>query len=326
MPTSRIFNTGVGRVVRPIKDHAANLEAILHDPDYNHVQFDISWDEVAKYIVDNPAATRITADLINRYPDRFLFGTDEVAPANQVKYTKVFYQYEPLWKLLNPDTSLKVRKGTTSGSSMKHGAKSGVGRALIGASRERTEAAGAVAGGFMLFALANGWCLLMLRGIAAVLMGLAALTEPGITLNVLALLYGAYALIDGGLALLEATSVFRSDERWGVLLVDSIAGMAAGLAAFSWPGITVEALIWVMARRAIVTGVAQTITAMRLRKCTTVEWLPALGGSMASVRCGADGGAGSRYARSRPVGGRLCLLRRTSTHHLRPLVARLAEE
>ena len=131
----------------------------------------------------------------------------------------------------------------------------------------------------MLIALANGWCLLMLRGIAAVLMGLAALTEPGITLNVLALLYSAYALIDGGLALLEATSVFRSDERWGVLLVDSIAGMAAGLAAFSWPGITVGALIWVMARRAIVTGVAQTITAMRLRKCTTVEWLPAGGGA-----------------------------------------------
>jgi hypothetical protein len=74
------------------------------------VNFDISWDEVAKYIVGSPAATQITADLINRYPDRFLFGTDEVAPASREKYTKVFYQYDPLWKLLDLETSLKVRK------------------------------------------------------------------------------------------------------------------------------------------------------------------------------------------------------------------------
>jgi hypothetical protein len=74
------------------------------------VNFDISWDEVAKYIVDSPAATKITADLINCYPDRFLFGTDEVAAANQVKYMKLFYQYDPLWKLLDAGTSLKVRK------------------------------------------------------------------------------------------------------------------------------------------------------------------------------------------------------------------------
>ena len=53
----------------------------------------------------------ISADLINRYPDRFLFGTDEVAPASQEKYLKVYYQYEPLWKLLDEKTSEKVRKG-----------------------------------------------------------------------------------------------------------------------------------------------------------------------------------------------------------------------
>jgi predicted TIM-barrel fold metal-dependent hydrolase len=102
-------HTGMGRIVRPIKDHAANIEEILGDPEFSHVYFDISWDEVAKYIVSSPAATRVTADLINRYPDRFLFGTDEVAPANQAKYAKVFYRYEPLWALLDEDTSRKVR-------------------------------------------------------------------------------------------------------------------------------------------------------------------------------------------------------------------------
>lgn len=104
-------HTGMGRVVRPVKNHAANIEAILADPEFSHIYFDISWNEVAKYIVATPEATKIAADLINRYPDRFLFGTDEVAPPDQQTYLRVYYQYGPLWKLLNNQASEKVRKG-----------------------------------------------------------------------------------------------------------------------------------------------------------------------------------------------------------------------
>jgi predicted TIM-barrel fold metal-dependent hydrolase len=102
-------HTGIGRVVRPIRNHAATLAKILADPQFSHVYFDISWDEVAKYIVMTPESTRIAADLLNLYPDRFLFGTDEVAPTDQTAYTKVYSQYGPLWKLLVPETSRKVR-------------------------------------------------------------------------------------------------------------------------------------------------------------------------------------------------------------------------
>jgi len=104
-------HTGMGRIVRPVKNHAANIAAIISDQEFNHVYFDISWNEVAKYIVATPESTRIAADLINRYPDRFLFGTDEVAPLNQETYLRVYYQYGPLWKLLDNDASEKVRKG-----------------------------------------------------------------------------------------------------------------------------------------------------------------------------------------------------------------------
>ena len=104
-------HTGMGRIVRPIKNHAAQLAAILDDPQFSHVYFDISWNEVAKYVVATPESTRITADLINRYPDRFLFGTDEVAPRNQEQYLRVYYQYQPLWKLLDDKTREKVLKG-----------------------------------------------------------------------------------------------------------------------------------------------------------------------------------------------------------------------
>src|SRR6476660_9339547 len=69
-------HTGMGRVVRPINHHAAQLAEILAAPQCSRVYFDISWDEVAKYVVSSPEATRVTADLLNRHPDRFLFGTD----------------------------------------------------------------------------------------------------------------------------------------------------------------------------------------------------------------------------------------------------------
>jgi hypothetical protein len=104
-------HTGMGRVVRPVQGHAGVIEAILMDPQFRHVYFDISWDEVAKYLTATPESIKISADLINRYPDRFLFGTDEVAPPDQEKYLKIYYQYDPLWKLLDTGASEKVRKG-----------------------------------------------------------------------------------------------------------------------------------------------------------------------------------------------------------------------
>jgi hypothetical protein len=104
-------HVGMGRIVRPVKAHAAVIEAMINDPELSHVHFDISWDEVAKYLVANSASTQIAADLINRHPERFLFGTDEVAPASQEEYLKIYYQYIPLWNLLNKEASVKVRKG-----------------------------------------------------------------------------------------------------------------------------------------------------------------------------------------------------------------------
>ena len=104
-------HTGMGRVVRPVQRHAATLEAMLKDPAFSNLYFDISWTEVAKYLVASPESTKITADLLNRYPDRFLFGTDEVASTNQEEYLRIYSMYDPLWKLLSAETSEKVRKG-----------------------------------------------------------------------------------------------------------------------------------------------------------------------------------------------------------------------
>ena len=104
-------HTGIGRVVRPVQHHAKVLEAMLKDAAFNHLYFDISWDEVAKYLVSTPETISVAADLINRYPDRFLFGTDSVAPANQDAYLKTYRAYEALWPRLTQEASHKVRKG-----------------------------------------------------------------------------------------------------------------------------------------------------------------------------------------------------------------------
>lgn len=104
-------HVGVGRIVRPLNEQAVIVEKVLADPAFNHVYLDISWDEVAKYGVSTPEAPRRIADLINRYPDRVLFGTDVVAPASLEPMTKVYHLYDPLWKMLTPEASQKVRTG-----------------------------------------------------------------------------------------------------------------------------------------------------------------------------------------------------------------------
>jgi amidohydrolase family protein len=114
---------GLGRIVRPVQasasapaternpNHAVIVQQILADSTLRHVYFDISWDEVAKYILSGPDITRRVAELFNKYPDRFLFGTDVVAPKDTTQYYAVFESYKPLWALLTPDASAKIRKG-----------------------------------------------------------------------------------------------------------------------------------------------------------------------------------------------------------------------
>src|SRR5262249_41683668 len=102
---------GLGRVVRPVHDQLSIVERLLSAPGMRHVYIDISWDEVAKYLVATPESVAAVADLINRHPDRFLFGTDEVAPTEQAKYLKVYDMYAPLFAKLTPDASQQLRKG-----------------------------------------------------------------------------------------------------------------------------------------------------------------------------------------------------------------------
>lgn len=49
--------------------------------------------------------------MINAYPDRFLFGTDEVAPPDQETYLRVYRQYAPLFSALFAGARSAITRG-----------------------------------------------------------------------------------------------------------------------------------------------------------------------------------------------------------------------
>lgn len=137
----------------------------------------------------------------------------------------------------------------------------------------------------MVHALAKNWWLLLLRGVAAIIFGLLAFVWPGLTLLTLILFYGAFALVDGVLAIVAAITGGAAAPRWWLAIV-GLLGIAAGLLTFMMPGLTALVLLYFIAGWAIATGVFEIIGAIKLRKEIDNEWLLILVGVL-SVLFGA---------------------------------------
>jgi nucleotide-binding universal stress UspA family protein len=112
----------------------------------------------------------------------------------------------------------------------------------------------------MSLVLARNWWALVLRGVFAVVFGLAAFFWPGVTLAVLVMLFGVYAVVDGIFAVVAAITGARSDTRWWALLLEGIVSILAGAVAFVWPGITALVLVYLMGAWAIITGVLEAVS------------------------------------------------------------------
>ena len=129
--------------------------------------------------------------------------------------------------------------------------------------------------------LARHWWVIGLRGLAAILFGVLAFVWPGMTLAVLVLLFGAYALVDGVLTLIAA---FRGGVQHRiVMLVEGVVSVLAGLAAFVWPGLTALVLLYIIAFWAIVTGVLEIVAAIRVRRAISNELGLVIGGVLSVV-------------------------------------------
>ena len=136
----------------------------------------------------------------------------------------------------------------------------------------------------MLPTLAGNWWALLVRGIAAVLFGLAALFWPSLTLFMLIVFFGAYVLVDGIFALVAG--IRGSGSRRWLLLAEGVLGVLAGLIALFWPGMSALVLMYVIAAWAIFTGILKVVMALSLRREIENEWLMVLSGVL-SVLVGA---------------------------------------
>jgi uncharacterized membrane protein HdeD (DUF308 family) len=126
--------------------------------------------------------------------------------------------------------------------------------------------------------LASAWDLFLVRGILAILFGIATLLMPGITLIVLVVLFGAYALMNGVILSILAIKERKIHPDWWLMLLTGLVSIAAGVLTFVWPGITAISLFYVIVAWAIVTGIFEVIYAIRFRQEIEGEWLLVLSG------------------------------------------------
>jgi uncharacterized membrane protein HdeD (DUF308 family) len=123
----------------------------------------------------------------------------------------------------------------------------------------------------MLQTLIDNWWLLLLRGIAAIVFGILAFVWPGITLLTLILFWGAFALVDGVIAIVAAIKGGTPGPRWWLAVV-GLSGILIGVLTFAMPGVTALVLLVFIAAWAIVTGIFEIVGAIRLRKEIDNEW------------------------------------------------------
>jgi uncharacterized membrane protein HdeD (DUF308 family) len=148
--------------------------------------------------------------------------------------------------------------------------------------------------------LARNWWILAIRGVAAILFGIAAFAWPEITLTVLVLLFAAYALVDGIFSVIAAFKDRKEHGQWWILLMEGLIGIAVGIVVGGWPRITALVLLYLIVGWAIATGILEIVVAFLLRKEIEGEWLLALSGIL-SILLGVVLGA-------RPSAGALAIV------------------
>ncbi len=125
---------------------------------------------------------------------------------------------------------------------------------------------------------------LLIRGLLSIILGIAAIFWPGVTLSVLVLLFGAYVFLDGVVNIVLALSASRESGRvdWMQALL-GVVGIAAGVVAFFVPNLTLLVLVMFIAAWSITRGVLEIYTAIRLRRVIHDEWIIGVSGALSIV-------------------------------------------
>ncbi|MCU0945372.1 MAG: DUF308 domain-containing protein [Rubritepida sp.] len=136
---------------------------------------------------------------------------------------------------------------------------------------------GVMGAGSLLGEITGRWWVLLLRGIAALVVGFIAFVWPGVTLAALILLFAAYAIADGGLSLYMAL-MGKGERSRGWLLFEGVLGVAAGLVAIAAPGLTLLWLTVLMGGWLLARGAVEVYMALKLRREIEGEWALVLHG------------------------------------------------
>lgn len=135
----------------------------------------------------------------------------------------------------------------------------------------------------MVEGLARNWWLVALRGLAAIIFGVLTIINPAMSLAVLILFFGAYALADGVFTAIAAIMRRGNEPRWVALLVSGILGILIGAVTFLMPGLTALVLLYIIATWAVIRGIIEIAVAIKLRKEIQGEFWLILAGALSVV-------------------------------------------
>ncbi len=126
--------------------------------------------------------------------------------------------------------------------------------------------------------LTRNWGMVLFRGVLALIFGILTLTNPLLSLGTLMLFFGAFAIADGLFTIVAALANRRSEPHWGALLAGGVLSIILGILVFAYPGMTAIVLLYLIAAWAIIAGIAEIVSGIRLRKVITGEWALILAG------------------------------------------------
>jgi uncharacterized membrane protein HdeD (DUF308 family) len=125
----------------------------------------------------------------------------------------------------------------------------------------------------------RAWWVFIVGGIAMVLFGLLAFSNPGVALLVLATFFAASILVDGVSNVVGALQN-REKDGWWILLLMGLLGATVGAYALFNPPLSIMAFILLVAFEAMALGLFLVMLGYKVRKATSREWMLYLAGAL----------------------------------------------
>lgn len=106
------------------------------------------------------------------------------------------------------------------------------------------------------------WWALTLKGILAILFGVAAVFWPGLTILTLLYLFGAYILVAGIVDIIHGIGGVSKNMSWFLTLLLGLVELGVGVYLLRHPGVTFTTLILLIGFMLIIRGVFEGVSAL----------------------------------------------------------------